>query len=121
MKELGRRIKARRTKLGMSQTALAATVGRKHPWLSGLEKGEGNPSAEIITALAVELGDDPAEYLRLAGRTVLRAESVVPTNLDPRVSQAIDDAVSKAMDRLADRLIAFLDERLPHIENGGAA
>lgn len=121
MKELGRRIKSRRVKLSLTQGDLASRVGRKHPWLSALEKGSGNPSAEIITALAVELGEDPADYLRLAGRTILRAEGVVPSNLDPRISAAIDDAVGRAMDRMADRLIEFLDQRLPRNENGAVS
>lgn len=123
MKELGRRVKARRTKLSLTQAALSAKVGRKHPWLSALEHGKaGEVPAEILTALAIELGEDPMEYLRLAGRAVLRAEDVVPAPaIDPRIATAIDQAVGRAMDRLADRLVEFLDQRLPRSDGGGAA
>jgi transcriptional regulator with XRE-family HTH domain len=111
VKELGRKVRARRNKLGLKQTQLAERVGRTHGWLSALENGKGGDTpAEVITALAVELGEDPSDYLRAAGRTVLRAEDVMPAPpLDPRITKAIDDA----FERMADRLIAFLDERLP--------
>lgn len=122
MKELGRRVKTKRIRLGLTQTQVATSVGRKHPWLSAIENGKaGTVPAEILTLLAVQLGDDPAEYLRLAGRAVLQAEHVVPAPaLDPRVSAAIDEAVSRAMDRFGDRLLEFLDQRLGHTENGAA-
>jgi transcriptional regulator with XRE-family HTH domain len=62
----------------MTQVDLAIAVGRSHGWVSALEAGDSNPPAEVITALAVALGDKPEDYLQLAGRAVLRAENVVP-------------------------------------------
>ena len=106
----------------LTQVELARRVGRTHGWLSAIENSSaGEVPAELLTALAVELHDDPGDYLRLAGRAVLRAESVLPTaSLDPRVLSAIDDAVSRAIDRLGDRLVEFLDGRLPRNGTGGA-
>lgn len=110
MKELGKRIRARRERLGLTQRSVARPLGRTHSWLSAIEHGTGNPSAELLTALAVALSDDPAEYLRLAGRTVLRAEDIVPlAALDPRVSEAIEAAVARGFDRLVSRLESVLD------------
>jgi transcriptional regulator with XRE-family HTH domain len=117
VKELGRRIRARRVKLGLTQTELATRVGRGHPWLSAIEHGRGGEvPAEILTALAVELGESPVEYLRLAGRAVLQAENVIPTDIDPRLGGAIEAAVDRAMGRLGDRLEVLLRELL----GGGA-
>jgi transcriptional regulator with XRE-family HTH domain len=105
VKELGRRVRARRLKLGKSQSAIARAVGRSHSWLSNLENGKGGDvPAEVLTALAIELSEEPTDYLRLAGRAVLRAEGVTPVDLDPRVVAAIDQAVERGMDRLMDRL-----------------
>lgn len=113
MKDLGRRVRARRLALGKSQTAVASAVSRGHAWLSALENGKGGEvPAEVIVALAVELAESPAEYLRLAGRAVLRAEDVLPVELDPRVLATIEKAVDRAFDRFGDRLVERLAELL---------
>lgn len=124
-KELGHRIRARRERLGLTQSVVADAVDRSHSWLSALENGKDlQPPSELLTSLALVLDDDPGAYLRLAGRVALVAEGLVPMSpLDPRISAEIEEAVGRAMERLSDRLIAFLDERLPpfHSENGGVA
>lgn len=104
MKQLGKRILARRTRLGITQSALARKVGRTHGWLSAIENGQaGDTPSELLTALAIELGEDPAEYLRLAGRAVLVAEGVIPTApLDPRVIGAIEAAVERSIRRVGE-------------------
>lgn len=118
MKQLGRRILARRTLLGMTQEQLASKVSRTHGWLSAIENGlAGDTPSDLLTALAIELGEDPAEYLRLAGRVVLTAENIIPAAaLDPRITAAIESAVERSMNRLGDRLEVLLHELLP----GGA-
>ncbi len=118
MKELGKRILRARLARKMTQADLAGRVGKTHGWLSAIENGKaGVVPAEMLTALAIELGDEPGDYLRLAGRMVLQAEGVVPASaLDPRVSAAIESAVERSMDRLGDRLETLLRELLP----GGA-
>lgn len=79
VKELGRRIKRGRGRLGLSQTEFGRRVGRSHAQISNLERGvTDNPPAELLTAIAVEVGEDPADYLRLAGRVALTSERVVP-------------------------------------------
>jgi transcriptional regulator with XRE-family HTH domain len=117
VKALGKRVKARRTLLGMTQAELAGKVGRTHGWLSGIENGTGGETpAEVLSALAIELGDDPADYLRLAGRAVLTAEDVIPVPpIDPRISAAIEGAVERSMERLGDRLETLLRELLPGV------
>ena len=115
MKQLGKRIRARRTLMGMTQSQLAGRVQRTHGWLSAIENGTaGEVPAELLTALAIELGESPRDYLRLAGRAILQAEGITPAPaLDPRISGAIDSAVERAMDRLGDRLESLLRELLP--------
>lgn len=115
MKELGRRIKKRRLQLGMTLKEVADAANRSHGWLHSLEKGEGNPTSESLTAVAVKLGDDPREYLRLAGRVALTAAAVTPIarpDLPPGLSEAIATAVAQEVRPLLDRidqLVALLE------------
>lgn len=86
-------------------------MGRGHSWLVALEKGTGNPPAEVITGLAVKLGEDPADYLRMAGRAVLTAEGVIParvTDLPPDTAAAVELAVARALAPLVDRIDQLL-------------
>lgn len=108
LKELGRRAKQRRVLLGITQEDLALAVGRSHGWVSALEAGDSNPPAEVITALAVALGERPEDYLQLAGRAVLRAENVVPATrmitlteaeLEALLTRAAETAVRRGLRR----------------------
>lgn len=117
MKEFGRHIKRRRLQLGLTQSQVASEVGRSHSWLVALERGDGNPPAEVITGLAVTLDEDPQDYLRMAGRAVLTAEKVVPiraAGLPPETAAAVERAVAQAVAPLVDRidrLLALLEQR----------
>jgi transcriptional regulator with XRE-family HTH domain len=115
VKELGRRIKKRRLSLGLSLKDVAAAANRSHGWLYAIEQGTGNPTAESLTAVAVKLGDDPREYLRLAGRVALTAADMAPVSkpdVPPGFAAAIADAVAEEMRPLlerVDRLIELLE------------
>lgn len=117
MIELGRRVKRRRLALGYTQEYVSARVSRKHSWLVAVEKGKGNPPAEIITALAQVLEEDPREYLKLAGRVALTAEDLVPArvaDLPPETAAAVERAVSAALTPLVERidqLLVLLERR----------
>jgi transcriptional regulator with XRE-family HTH domain len=58
--ELGRAIRARREELGLSQERFAMQAQLDRTYLSGIERGERNPSltnlARIADALGVKLG-----------------------------------------------------------------
>jgi transcriptional regulator with XRE-family HTH domain len=58
--ELGRAIRARREELGLSQERFAMQAQLDRTYLSGIERGERNPSltnlARIADALGVNLG-----------------------------------------------------------------
>lgn len=77
--QLGKHIRGRRIKLRISQVDLAAGVGRSHAWLSLLERGQVRPPADVITALAIRLGELPEDYLRLAGRSSVELDGKVPS------------------------------------------
>lgn len=115
MKELGRRIRRRRLQLGLSLREVAAAANQSHGWLVTLEKGQGNPPSEALTAIAVMLGDDPREYLSLAGRVALTAADVSPMtrpDLPPAFAEAIAAAVAVELQPLlarVDRLVALLE------------
>lgn len=99
----------------MTLKDVAAAAGMSHGWLVDLEKGTGNPKSEALTAVAVKLGEDPKEYLRLAGRVSLTASDVTPAtrpDLPPGMSDAIGVAVAEAMGPLLtriDQLVALLE------------
>lgn len=76
---LGRRLRALREALGLSQQELAAEVSHRlrerrdwhrlhHTYLSKIENGHNVPSANILLLLAQELNTDANELLLLAGR-----------------------------------------------------
>lgn len=98
VKELGRTIVRGRRRLGMSQTALGDRVGRTHGTISNLERGlTDTPPVELLTAIALELGDNPADYIRMAGRVVLTAADLMPAARDLPVG--LLDAIEERMRR----------------------
>ena len=122
MRELGKRIHSRRVRLGLTLVDVATAVGRSHSWLTALEKGDGNPPSEVLTALAIKLGEDPKEYLRLAGRVSLTAADVTPLTrpeLPPGFADAVSAAVAAQLQPLLDRIDALL-ARLPIPPDGPA-
>ena len=62
--EFGRRLRARREKLGWSQMALADEVGLHFTYVSSVERGERNISLQNIVRLAAALGADPAVLVK---------------------------------------------------------
>lgn len=112
MIDFGRRIRRRRLTLKFSQAKVADAVGKSRPWLVALEKGQGNPPAETITALAKVLGEDPREYLQLTGRVALTADQLVPARvatLPPETAAAVERAVATALAPLVDRIDRLLE------------
>jgi transcriptional regulator with XRE-family HTH domain len=112
MRDFGRHIKRRRLQLGLTQKEVSRAVSRSHGWLSALEKGDGKPEAETITGLAVKLGEDPKDYLRMTGRAVLTAEDVIPSrvsDLPPETAAAVERAVAAAISPLVDRIDRLLE------------
>ncbi|MDE7138822.1 MAG: helix-turn-helix domain-containing protein [Ruminococcus sp.] len=64
---LGQKIKHRREELGYTQAELAQKVQASQPYISRLEKGNFNPSTQMIISLAVTL-DVSIDYLLLDSR-----------------------------------------------------
>lgn len=56
--QIGESIKARRKVLGITQRTLAELAGVGVNTLTRIEKGEGNPSLEVLLKLADTLGLD---------------------------------------------------------------
>ena len=53
---IGKQIKLRRLKLGMTQVNLAERCGIYQTYLSRIENGAANPSVFLLNALAVAMG-----------------------------------------------------------------
>jgi transcriptional regulator with XRE-family HTH domain len=62
--EFGRRVRDRRTVLGLSQMALAERAELHFTYVSSLERGRRNVSLRNIVRLADALNVDPADLVR---------------------------------------------------------
>ena len=69
MTEFGRRVRARRMELGLSQMALADRAGLDFTYVSSVERGRRNLTLTSILRLALALEVDPGELLRGAHLT----------------------------------------------------
>ncbi len=61
---LGKRVRARRQELGLSQEAMADEIGVHWTFLGQVERGQRNISLHNILKLAAGLGVDPAKLVR---------------------------------------------------------
>ncbi len=61
---LGKKVRARRKKLGYSQEELAHRAGVHATYLSAIERGERNPALENLHAIAYALGVALADLFR---------------------------------------------------------
>ena len=62
--KFGKRIRELRGDLGMTQEMLAAKVGLDRSYMGFLERGERNPSLEVIIKIAKALNIKPDELLK---------------------------------------------------------
>lgn len=62
--ELGQRVRALRTKLGLSQMSLAERIGLHFTFVSQVERGERNLSLSSLLRIAEGLGVDPAALVQ---------------------------------------------------------
>ena len=63
-KILGRNIRHFREELGASQEEIAFRAGMNRAYLSDVERGERNPTVQVVGRLAKALGVSPAELFR---------------------------------------------------------
>ena len=66
-KGVGKRIKARRLELGLSQADFASQLGFTQPYLSTMENGLKQPSVPILMAIAFRFGGDMQWWFRGRG------------------------------------------------------
>jgi transcriptional regulator with XRE-family HTH domain len=59
----GRSLRAIREQAGISQEALAHNIDMSRRYLSGIERGEANPTLDQIARLADGLGVEPRDLL----------------------------------------------------------
>ena len=63
-RELGLRIRVKRTELALSQEQLAHRAGLHRTYIASLESGERNPGLHTLVKLALALGVDVADLVR---------------------------------------------------------
>jgi|WetSurSiteA1Bulk_404760.scaffolds.fasta_scaffold479401_1 transcriptional regulator with XRE-family HTH domain len=61
---VAKNIKARRVELGITQEALADSIGTSQSYVSQLEKGRESPNLEMLAKLADALGTQPDILVR---------------------------------------------------------
>lgn len=64
MEEFGRRLRARREELGLSQMALADAAGLHFTYVSSVERAKRNVTLTSILRLCAALDLDPGELLK---------------------------------------------------------
>jgi transcriptional regulator with XRE-family HTH domain len=64
LREFGRRVRARRHELGLSQEELADRADLHRTYISSLEQGRRNVAVRNLVRLAEALDFDPAELVR---------------------------------------------------------
>ena len=60
---LGRNVRARREKLGLTQEQLGFETGLDRTYISGIERGTRNPSLDVIVKIASALETSPSGLL----------------------------------------------------------
>jgi transcriptional regulator with XRE-family HTH domain len=66
-RRLGRNLRRLRTERALSQEEFAEVLRIHRTYVGGLERGERNPSLQVVERLAQELRVDPVELLREVG------------------------------------------------------
>lgn len=64
-KQLGDKVRAERSRLGLSQEQLAFKTGLDRTYISGIERGRRNPSLKNIGKIAKALKTDLSDLLSL--------------------------------------------------------
>jgi transcriptional regulator with XRE-family HTH domain len=73
---LGRNLRRLRVQQGLSQEHFAEVLKIHRTYVGGLERGERNPSLQVIERLAEELGVDPVTLLLEAGEAGAEASTL---------------------------------------------
>lgn len=63
-KTVGKNLRARRKRLGLSQEAMAEHLGVHRTYMGGLERGERNLTLKTVERLAEKLDCDPRALFR---------------------------------------------------------
>ena len=63
---VGQAIRGFRLKLGISQEALGYKAGLHRTYVSDVERGQRNPTAVTLRVLALSMGTESSEILRVA-------------------------------------------------------
>jgi transcriptional regulator with XRE-family HTH domain len=73
---LGRNLRRLRVQQGLSQEHFAEVLKIHRTYVGGLERGERNPSLQVIERLAEELGVDPVSLLHEVDEAVVGASTL---------------------------------------------
>jgi transcriptional regulator with XRE-family HTH domain len=72
VESLGQRLRSRRAALGLTLAQVASTAGLSVPYVANLERGRGNPTLDVMVALA--------EALQVPAASLLADEKVDPVD-----------------------------------------
>lgn len=105
--ELGRRVRAARTTIGMTRAQLADASGASLRYLAHIEAGTGNPSLGLLLAIAGALDVSVADLLPFGGeRDVNYHEATAAVRrLSPTRLDALNDWISNHRTDKANRIV----------------
>ena len=92
-KKMGKRIKAARNRVGLSQEALGAAVGKSSVYMSNVETGKANASLETVVSIAnaLRVSVDAVSYTHL---DVYKRQGLVSPTPQNKIYQDDPDAES---------------------------
>ena len=67
-RQFGQHLRSLRNEHGLSQEQLSHDTGIARRYLSGIERGEANPTIDLLAALAEALDVQPADLMPPVGR-----------------------------------------------------
>ena len=111
----GKRIRALRHDLGMSQQELARRIGKSSGYMSMVEADKvPGVSGVVLSRIAEEL-DTTTDYLLLLTDDPMAPPEMQPNDLDPEVARLVR-LIEGLPPQLQDRAITYLEQQLEAFE-----
>lgn len=103
MSIVGERIRDRRVQIGLSQEQLAHAIGSHQKQISRYEKGENDPTAEVVIRIAKALQTTPDWLLGFDDleEDVSKIMQVIRSVKDKNQREALIEAIKAFADRIA--------------------
>ncbi len=110
LREFGGRVRALRRAEGLSQQGLAERAGVNWKYVGAIERGERNPSLDVIARLARGLGTTLDQLFYFGADRAVPADRVAERRLRYGISRA-QGSDKILLEEVVSRLLAWIEER----------